>query len=335
MQSHKSGNFSFHFPTGLCIVCLLVLLSCGRNPSGVVEQTEVPVANTGHLNEITNPLIEEPGMADPHMLVVGDTCYVFTGHDVGFGVSDWVMPDYRIYRSTDLKSWAHVGTIKPEDTYMGAGHTDCWAGDVATRNGKYYWYFSNRKESAGVMVADRPEGPYKDALGVPLVDSFDPTIFTDDDGTPYIIYGEGTYKIARLKESMIELDEEPKEIKITGDELYECCGDKNSVHKYKDTYYISYSGFYATSKSVYGPYHTRGVVAQGYGVDTQYGHGDWFVWKGDWYHTWCRYKNRSYDRIRDCFIAPTYYDEDGNMHDDLSGIDEKYSSTGIYGPDKE
>ena len=38
-----------------------------------------------------------------------------------------------------------------------------------------------------MLVVDRPEGPYKDALGKPLVDSFDPTIFVDDDNTPYII----------------------------------------------------------------------------------------------------------------------------------------------------
>jgi len=97
---------------------------------------------------------------------------------------------------------------------MGKGNTSCWAGDIVARNGKYYWYFSNHHINAGVMVADKPEGPYKDALGKPLVDSFDPTIFVDDDNTPYIIYGRTNYQIARLKDSMIELDEEPKTIVI-------------------------------------------------------------------------------------------------------------------------
>lgn len=280
------------------------------------------------IKKIKSPLIDEPGMSDPHMLVVNDTCYVFTGHDVGVGIQDWVMPDWRIYRSTDLQSWTHVGTISPEDNYMGKGNTSCWAGDIVTRNGKYYWYFSNRKESSGVMVADKPEGPYADALGKPLVDSFDPTIFTDDDGTPYIIYGEGTYKIARLKDSMIELDEEPKKIVITGKDMFKCCGDKNSLHKYNGTYYLSYSGLYATSKNIYGPYEMQGLIGKGYGVNTHWGHSDFFVWKGDWYHTWCRYKKRSFDRIRDCFIAPTYFDDSGRMYDDYRHIDEKYKSTG-------
>jgi len=65
------------------------------------------------IKNIKNPLIEEPGMSDPHMLVINDTCYVFTGHDIGFGIPDWVMPDWRIFISTDLQNWKQVGTISP------------------------------------------------------------------------------------------------------------------------------------------------------------------------------------------------------------------------------
>lgn len=37
---------------------------------------------------IKNPLIEEAGMSAPHILVVNDTCYVFTGPDISFRISD-------------------------------------------------------------------------------------------------------------------------------------------------------------------------------------------------------------------------------------------------------
>lgn len=279
------------------------------------------------IKNIKNPLIDEPGMSDPHMLVVNDTCYVFTGHDVGIGVSDWVMPDWRIFMSSDLKNWKHVGTISPKDNIMGEGNTNCWAGDIAIRNGKYYWYYSNRKKGVGVMVADRPEGPYKDALGDYLVDSFDPSIFVDDDNTPYIIYGAGTYKIARLKESMIELDEEPKAISINRTCFFPET-DKNSLHKYNGIYYLSCSGYYATSNNIYGPYEAQGIVGKGFGLDTGLGHGDFFVWKGDWYHTWCRYLKRKNDKVRDCFIAPTYY-KNAVMFDDTRHINEKYKSSGV------
>lgn len=280
------------------------------------------------IKDIKNPLIDEPGMADPHMLVVNDTCYLFTGHDIGIGVSDWVMPDWRIFMSTDLQNWKHVGTINPKNNIMGEGNINCWAGDIVAQNGKYYWYYSNRKEGTGVMVADRPEGPYKDALGDYIVDSFDPTIFVDNDGTPYIIYGEKGYKIVRLKKSMIELDEQPKNIIINKTTHFPNT-DKNSLHFHNGTYYLSCSGYYATSTNVYGPYETKGVVAKGFGLDTGYGHGDFFIWKGDWYHTWCRYQNRSKDRTRDSFIAPTYFDENGVMYDDTRHINKKYKTSGL------
>jgi hypothetical protein len=265
---------------------------------------------------LTNPLIGEPGMSDPHALVVGNACYLFTGHDVGFGINDWVMPDWRIYRSEDLTAWTHVGTISPSDNYMGRGNTSCWAGDIVHRRGKFYWFFSNRKANTGVMVASRPEGPYADALGHPLVDSFDPTIFEEDDGTAYIVYGEHDYKIARLKESMLELDEEPRCISLDRKGIFPNT-DKNSLHKHGGIYYLGCSGYYATSRNIYGPYVYRGVVGRGWGLDTGFGHGDFFQWQGRWHHVWCRYRNRDHDRIRDCFIAPVRYEVDGSMQDEL------------------
>ena len=274
--------------------------------------------NTQATNNLIQPIINEPGMSDPHALVVGDTVYLFTGHDIGVGVSDWIMPDWRIYRSVDLKNWKLVGTIKPEENYMGKGSTTCWAGDIAKRNGKYYWYFSDRKKSIGVMVASKPEGPFVDALKKPLiVDAFDPTIFTDDDATQYIVYGEHQYKIARLKRSMTELDETPRDIVINRT-TYFPSADKNYLHKHNGIYYLSCSGYYATSKNVYGPYEAKGLVAKGLDLETTWGHGDFFVWKGNWYHVWCKYRDRNYDRIRDCFIAPVTYDKDGMMYDNLN-----------------
>ncbi|MGC9455597.1 MAG: family 43 glycosylhydrolase [Phycisphaerae bacterium] len=267
-----------------------------------------------------NPLISEPGMSDPHALVLGDVCYLYTGHDVGFGIDDWVMPDWRIFRSDDLQTWTHVGTISPADNYMGAGNTGCWGGDIVRRHGKYYWYFSNRNKETGVMVASEPQGPFVDALGGPLVDSFDPSIFTEDDGTCYIIYGHGEYKIARLKESMVELDEKPRTISIDRKGVFPKM-DKNSLHKHNGIYYLSCSGYYAVSRNLYGPYEYRGLVGRGWQLDSIYGHGDFFVWRGDWYHVWCRYRDRGRDRIRDCFMAPVVYGDDGSMRDDLTALE--------------
>jgi len=271
---------------------------------------------------LKNPLIDEPGMSDPHALVVGDACYLFTGHDVGHGLEEWVMPDWRIYRSTDLESWTHVGTIDPAENYMGAGNTNCWAGDIAERQGKYYWYFSNHNKETGVMVADQPEGPYVDVLGGPLVDSFDPTLFIDNDQTPYIIYGAHDYKIARLKDSMTELAEVPQNIAVDRKDTFNIY-DKSSLHKHRGIYYLGCSAAYATSENLYGPYVYHGRVGNEWGLQTSLAHGDFFEFKGQWYHVWCKYRNRKIDRVRDCYIAPVNYLNDGSMLDDLSAFPEE------------
>ena len=67
---------------------------------------------------------------------------------------------------------------------MGEGHTHCWAGDIAQRNGRYFWFFSKGNQETGVMAASAPEGPYSDVLGGPLLNPFDPSVFVEDDGTP-------------------------------------------------------------------------------------------------------------------------------------------------------
>lgn len=250
------------------------------------------------------------------MRCVGDTCYLFTGHDVGVGIEYWVMPDWRIYRSDDLVNWEHAGTISPAENYMGAGNTNCWAGDIVERHGCYYWFFSNHNRETGVMVADRPEGPYRDALGRPLVDSFDPTVFVEDDGTPYIVYGHGDYRIARLDDSLLSLAEPPRVLAIDRKGVFPEM-DKNSLHKHNGVYYLSCSGYYATSHNLYGPYTYAGCVGSGYDLETPYAHGDFFAWRGRWYHVWCAYRDRSRDRMRDSFMAPVEYGADGSMRDVL------------------
>ena len=172
------------------------------------------------------------------------------------------------------------------------------------------------------MTASNPEGPYSDALGHPLVDSFDPSIFVDDDGTPYIVYGEHDYRIARLKDSMVELDEEPCEISVDRKGVFPST-DKNSLHKHNGIYHLSCSGYYATSRELYGPYEYQGLVGTGWGLDTGYAHGDFFRWKGDWYHVWCKYRDRSHDRVRDCFIAPVIHGPDASMRDDLDRLEDQ------------
>ena len=88
------------------------------------------------------------------------------------------------------------------------------------RDGKFYWYLPMQKAatnsmSIGVAVGDSPLGPFRDALGKPLIDNttanhssfdIDPTVLVDDDGQAYIYWGSfSSPRVAKLKDNMVEL----------------------------------------------------------------------------------------------------------------------------------
>ena len=171
-------------------------------------------------------IIPNQGVCDPHVHIFNGKAYMFTSHDYGPGQSIFRMDDWQLFSSDDLLNWKLEFVLKPRDTFLKHTH-ECYATDGAERNGKYYFYFSDQQRCTGVAVSDRPEGPYKDALGKALLPqgiadtaSYDPTVFVDDDEekTPYIIWGYSCigkkYHIARLNDDMISLAEEPRPIEL-------------------------------------------------------------------------------------------------------------------------
>tara|TARA_R110002049_G_scaffold308875_2_gene514625 strand:+ start:2257 stop:3516 length:1260 start_codon:yes stop_codon:yes gene_type:complete len=278
-----------------------------------------------------NPITKAKGVSDPHIRVFNDTIYLFSGHDASPNDKLWVMKDWRVFSSTDLLDWEHVQTISPKDNYMDDNSIDCWAGDAATRNGKYYFYFSDRKRGIGVMQTNRLTEPFVDALGKPLVAPMhDPTIFIDDDenNTPYIVYGDKTdaYYIAELNDDMISVAENPKAITIFG-EAWEKAPkwmDKNYLFKENDTYYLSWGRDYATSKNIYGPYKSAGSFGEGYNLD-EFAHGSFFWWKGQFYHAWCYYIKEGY-KFRETIITYCHIADDGSIVTDTKFLDKHFKN---------
>lgn len=230
-----------------------------------------------------NPIIPRMGVCDPHMHVFGDRVWLYATHDAKPGSPHFVMGDWQVWSSADLVEWQKEATIRPEDFFMGKSNS-CWATDCIDRNGKYYFYFSNGSSQTGVAVSDKPEGPFVDVLGKPLLDGtltttteYDPALFCDDDGKYYLVfggpkwcYGPGAgYYIALLNDDMISLAETPRYI-----ELDHMADDKASLNKFNGKYYLSYGGFYAISDNVYGPYKFMGNTAAS--ID----HTSYFEWNG-------------------------------------------------------
>lgn len=279
-----------------------------------------------------NPIIKDIGMSDPHVRIFNDTIYLFTGHDQTLQDKIWDMRYWQVFSSTDLINWKMETIISPKNNYMEDDSKDCWAGDAVKRNGKYYFYFSDRNRSVGVMEAEQPGGEYFDPLGHALIEpGHDPTVFVDDDAahTPYLVYGSneiGGFHVVKLNDDMVSLAEKPKHIVINGDTWANApeWQDKNYIFKHRDTYYLSWGRDYAISKNIYGPYESVGAVGNGYKL-SEFAHGSFFWWKGQFYHIWCYYIVDGL-KYRESIITYCHFDKEGKIVTDTRFLDKHFEN---------
>jgi hypothetical protein len=159
-----------------------------------------------------NPIIQTRFTADPAPLVHDGVVYLYTSHDeddaAGFKMLDW-----QLYSATDLVNWTDRGVIASLKTFPWAVQTnDAWAPQVIERGGKFYLYVpisvaGSPKNVIAVAVADNPAGPFRDALGKPLLapgEGFiDPTVWIDDDGQAYLYWGNPNLWYVKLNKDMV------------------------------------------------------------------------------------------------------------------------------------
>lgn len=249
-----------------------------------------------HFRNEGNPLIRHHFTADPAAFVKGDTLWLFTGHDFEGGQHGYKMKDWLVFSTTDMQNWTEYPVPLKVTDFSWAQSGDAFAAHVVERDGKYYWYVSTNWSGIGVAVADRPEGPYQDALGKPLLtnnDCFDshhswacidPAIFIDDDGAPWIFWGNGQCYYAKLKKNMIEIDGEIKRINFSGFEFTEAPW----VHKYNGKYYLTYATEFpekiacAMADNIDGPWEYKGILNEIAG-NSNTNHQAIVEFKGQWY----------------------------------------------------
>lgn len=143
-----------------------------------------------------NPVFEG-WYADPEGIVYGDTYWIYPTYSARY--ENQVFFD--CFSSKDLVNWTkHHAIIDTSEVKW--AEKAMWAPSVIEKNGKYYFFFSANDVhegeigGIGVSVAERPEGPYKDLLGKPLINEIvngaqpiDQFVFRDDDNTYYMYYG--------------------------------------------------------------------------------------------------------------------------------------------------
>ncbi|MFC8361455.1 family 43 glycosylhydrolase [Streptomyces griseorubiginosus] len=212
-----------------------------------------------------------PGLnADPNIVRFGDTFYLYPTTD---GFEGWSGTQFKAYSSTDLVHWKDHGVILDLGPDVSWADSRAWAPTIAEKNGTYYFYFC-ADANIGVAVSDSPTGPFKDALGQPLLKAgqfsgqmIDPAVFTDDDGQSYLYWGNGRAYVAPLNADMTSLDlTKTKDITPSG------YNEGTFVIKRGGTYYFmwsendtrdeNYRVTYATGPSPTGPWTKRGVILE-------------------------------------------------------------------------
>lgn len=154
-----------------------------------------------------NPIIDG-WYADPEGIKYGNTYWVFPTYSAKY--NDQVFMD--AFSSKDLKTWQKHARIIDTSGVKWVKRA-MWAPAVLQKGGKYYLFFGandvhqGEVGGIGVAVANKPDGPYKDLLGKPLVNDIvngaqpiDQFVFKDKDGTYYMYYGGwGHCNVVKLK----------------------------------------------------------------------------------------------------------------------------------------
>jgi hypothetical protein len=281
-----------------CLLVVATVLASGHRLGA-----QKPNANLKQQGQAGNPVIEG-WYADPEAIVYGSKYWIYPTYSDDY-------PEPRPLDASTLTPRQKLAINKQylKQTFMDAFSSDdlvhwekhprvldirnvkwaefaLWAPSVIHANGKYYLFFAandiqSDKElgGIGVAVASKPEGPFVDAIGRPLVDAFhngaqpiDPFVFRDDDGQSYLYYGGWRHcNVVRLTADLLGLSPFPDGTtfkEITAANYVE----GPFVFKRKGKYYLmwseggwqgpNYSVAYAIADSALGPFTRAGKILQ-------------------------------------------------------------------------
>jgi arabinoxylan arabinofuranohydrolase len=237
----------------------------------------VTVAASDTICFADNPFVQTIYTADPAPFVYNGVVYAFLDHDED-GTYGWFqMKDWRLFTTTDMVNWTDRGVTASLKTFSW-GRVDAWAGQVVYRNNKFYYYVPIRLQGdpfgIGVGVSDKPEGPYTDAIGKPLVSGggfIDPTVFLDDDGQAYLYWGNPTLSMVKLNPDMVSYSGDIVKIPMNATTVNNMYLEGPWFYKRNGLYYLLYSTQnngtagkedirYSTSTGPTGPWTYRGII---------------------------------------------------------------------------
>lgn len=213
----------------------------GTSSAGpVLFGLETPLTAVAPAGGPEPPLAAPVPLADPFILLSGDTYYAYGTHsDRGI----------EVYTSDDLLTWTPRGlALDKRDVW---GDRWFWAPEVYALGGRFYMYYS-ADEHISAAVADSPLGPFRQTVKAPMLPgekSIDNSLFIDDDGQAYLFFvrfndGNNIW-VARLADDFVTLRPETMRpclhVSQPWEEVWPRVNEGPYVVKHDGLYYMTYS----------------------------------------------------------------------------------------------
>ena len=279
-----------------------------------------------------NPIF--PGKyADPEGVIWGDEYWIFPTSSLPYKEQTYL----DAFSSKDLVNWTKHERIIDNNEVKWIWQA-MWAPAIVKKDNAYYLFFGGNdmhekgEGGIGVAKADRPEGPYKDILGKPLIDEvingaqpIDQYVFKDKDGTYYMYYGGWRHcNVCKLNDDftgLVPFEDGEYFKEVTPDRYVE--GPTMFIKDGKYYFMWSEGGWtgpdycvaYAIADNPLGPFNRIGtILQQDPEVGTGAGHHSVIHNEktDDWYIIYHRHPLGSTDgNDREVCIDKMYFDENG------------------------
>lgn len=264
-------------------------------------------------------------MCDVEAHTFGDRLYLY-GTCRGELIDGIKRAVFHVFSTDDMVHFTDHGVAFSSRDIKWIETGELWAPDCAYYNGKYYLYYSIPTGEMGVAVSDTPYGPFSDLGKVNGVMGIDPAVFVDDDGTPYLYWGQIDFvRAAKLLPSMTEVDESTVTQPLTVAEhgMHEGI----SIRKKDGKYILVYTETgrrdhptcqgHAISESPLSGYRYAGVVVDVFDCDPKSynNHGSIECFKGKWYSFYHRATEgiHSWGQPRQLCVEKINFDAEGRI----------------------